>query len=305
MKIDDSFVGTRLKPLVRRIDWRETANYAASVNDENDFYFDDEQQANPIAHPMFCSAVTWPVVERIWEFIEADNFPLEILATQVHYSEHIQFFRLVTSGDHLYINGKIAAILPHRAGTRVVIRFDVTDDNNLPVFTEHIGSILRGVACEGPGKGERALPRIETIPMPPSNPDKTSHHDVIWASDVFIDRLRPYIYDGCSNIVFPIHTSKKFARQVGLPGIILQGTATLAFVVRELINHEAGGDPNRIHSLYARFSGMVLPGTGIKIVLLGKKRSPGFVHLFFCVRNAQGAVVIKDGVAVFSANIGP
>jgi len=235
------------------------------------------------------------VVERIWEFIEADNFPLEILATQVHYSEHIQFFRLVMPGDRLHINGKIAAILPHRAGTRVVIRFDVTDDNNLPVFTEHIGSILRGVACEGPGKGEETLPRIETIPMPSSNPDKTTHHDVIWASDVFIDRLRPYIYDGCSNIVFPIHTSVKFARQAELPDIILQGTATLAFAVRELVNREAGGDPARINFLYARFSGMVIPETTIRILLQSRKDHAGQILLHFCVLDQQGTHVLKDG----------
>jgi hypothetical protein len=51
--------------------------------------------------------------------------------------------------------------------------------------------------------------------------------------------MRPYVYDGCTNIYFPIHTSVGFARMVGLPDIILQGTATLAYAARELADREA------------------------------------------------------------------
>lgn len=293
MEIDSSFAGTRLKEYTRKIHWRDTTNYAAAINDDNSFYFDDENYDRLAAHPMYCAAVTWPVVERIWEFIEADNFPLEILATQVHYSEHIQFFRLVAPGDRLLISGKIAAILPHRSGTRVVIRFDVTDDTGQLVFVEHIGSIMRGVRCIGKGKGEETLPQI----LPAQ--DIKDRDKPVWESEIFISRLQPFIYDGCSDIVFPIHTSKKFARQVGLPDIILQGTATLGFAVRELINRETDGNPSQINSLYARFSGMVVPGTEIKVVLNEKIISADHKSLYFCVMNQAGDIVIKDGFADF------
>jgi len=296
LKIDSFFTGTRLKDYTREIHRRDTTNYAAALNDDNDFYFDDEQFDRLTAHPVYCAAVTWPVVERIWEFIEADNFPMEILATQVHYSEHIQFFRLVSPGDRLLVSGKIAAILPHRAGTHVVIRFDVTDDNNRPVFTEHIGSIMRGVQCIGEGKGEETLPRIPQIQ---TTLDKKNRDKPVWASKIFINRLQPFIYDSCSDIVFPIHTSKKFARQVGLPGIILQGTATLGYAIRELINRETDGNPSRINSLYARFSGMVVPETEIKVILNEKTIFFDRKNLYFSVMNQQGDYAIKDGFADF------
>jgi len=299
LEIDASFVGTRLKDHVRNIHWRDTTNYAASLNDDNSFYFDDENLDRLAAHPMYCAAVTWPVVEKIWEFIEADNFPLEILATQVHYSEHIQFFRLVAPGDRLLISGKIAAILPHRSGTRVVIRFDVTDDYGLPVFTEHIGSLMRGVQCIGKGKGEEAIPPSHQIFQKTTAQDKKHCKKPVWESEIFINRLQPFIYDGCSDIVFPIHTSKKFARQVGLPDIILQGTATLGFAIRELINRETNGNPSQINSLYVRFSGMVIPGTEIKVILKEKIIFDKLKRLYFCVENQQGDVVIKDGFADF------
>lgn len=290
MEIDDSFAGTHLKSCTQDVTWRSTMNYAAALNDNNGFYLDDERQEPLVAHPVYCAAVTWPIVEKIWEYVEADNFPMEVLATQVHYSEHIEFFRLVSPGDRLMVRGKIAAILPHRAGTRVVLRFDVTDDKHQLVFTEHIGSIMRGVHCIGGGKGENTLPRI---------PEKNINSSTVWKSRIFIDRLRPFIYDGCSEIVFPIHTSKKFARQVGLPDIILQGTATLGFAISELINRESDGDPTRISTLYARFSGMVIPGTEIKVILKEKKCFQDKHDLYFCVMNQADEPVIKDGFTQF------
>ncbi|MEZ4548991.1 MAG: hypothetical protein R2874_00505 [Desulfobacterales bacterium] len=78
----------------------------------------------------------------------------------------------------------------------------------------------------------------------------------------------------------------------------------MAFAVRELINREAGGNPNRICFLDARFSGMVMPGTKIKIVLLSRKILSERIYLAFCVINDDGARVIKDGLAVFSTDVG-
>ena len=89
------------------------------------------------------------------------------------------------------------------------------------------------------------------------------------------------------------------AHQVGLRGIILQGTATLAFAVRELINRETGGNPTQIRSLYARFSGMVLPGTTIRIIMLKRESFSDGTNLYFCVMNQDGEYVIKDGFAGF------
>ncbi len=77
-----------------------------------------------VAPPLFSVAVTWPILERIWEFIDTDRFPPEVLLTQVHYTEHLVFHRPLRPGDRLTVQGKIAAVLPHRAGTRVVIRFE-------------------------------------------------------------------------------------------------------------------------------------------------------------------------------------
>ena len=49
---------------------------------------------------------------------------------------------------------------------------------------------------------------------------------------------------------------------MGLPGIIHQGTATLAYAVRELVNREARGNPALLKALACRFTGMGPAGFG-------------------------------------------
>jgi acyl dehydratase len=292
MEIGSHIVGTTLKEYFKAVSWRETMNYAAAVGDNNPLYFDDERDEGVIAHPMFCVAVTWPVTEKFEEFAEPGLIPAEISARKVHYTEQIEFHRPVKPEDILSVKGKIAAVLPHRAGTHIIIRYDVSDKSGLPVFTEHIGALLRGVNCLDGGKEAGTLPSLPACGVKESS---------VWESEIAIDPMLPFIYDGCTNIFFPIHTSKQFAKMVGLPDIILQGTATLAFAVKELINREAGGDPNRLKILSCRFTGMVIPGSEIKIQLLQKDTQDNGVGLHFTVKNAEERRAISNGYALIKS----
>jgi acyl dehydratase len=285
MKLTSDYVGAPFKEFTCNVDARRTMNYAAAVGDANSVYVNDERPQGIIAPPLFPVALTWPIVEHITDYLQADGFPHEVLFTQVHYSEHLSLHKPVTPGMHLTIQGAIAAILPHRAGTYVVIRFDAQDDAGGQVFTEHLGAMMRGVECADAGKGGQSLPSV---------PLQTSE-SALWESVIPIDPLAPFIYDGCTNIYFPIHTSVQFAHQVGLPGIIYQGTATLAVSVHKILNQEAGGDPQRLTTVYCRFSGMVLPGSSIRVRLTGKEKTAEGTDLFFTVFNAEEKKAISDG----------
>jgi acyl dehydratase len=285
VKLDSNLVGTALLPYQTSIDWRQTTNFAAATGDRNPRYFDDRNDKKPLSHPMFPVAVTWPVLSRLDQFIDARDFPKAILLTQVHYSEHLILHRLVRPGDELTLKGVLKAFLPHRAGTHAVICMDALDQNGEPVFTEHIGAMLRGVDC---GKGGQAG-TIPTIPEP------ARAADALWSSKIHIDPLQPYIYDGCTGIEFPIHTSPNFAQAVGLPGIILQGTATLAHAVREVVDQEAGQDPEDILEIACRFTGMVLPGTDITVVCTGRKSRQTSKDVFFEVWNSEQHKAVRCG----------
>ena len=285
MELDTKLLGTRLKHYQTKIGWRETTNYAASVQDNNPWYFDDREAAGIVSHPMFPVSVTWPVLSRLDTFIESNDFPKEVLMTQVHYTEHLILHRLVRPGDELSVIGTLKAFLPHRAGTHAIICLEAQDKKGEPVFIEYAGAMLRGVGC---GKGGQ----VGHIPLVPENSSKT---EVLWTSDIHIDPLRPYIYDGCSNIVFPIHTSPNFAQMVGLPGNILQGTATLAYAVRELVNHEADKNPAGIAEIACKFTGLVLPGTDIQVCCTGKNSHKDHTDIFFEVQNCDQKKAVRNG----------
>ncbi len=293
MEISSRFAGTPFKQYRTMVTARAAMNYAAAVNDTNPCYFDDQVHTGILVHPMMAVAVTWEITGKIWEFIEDTDFPMAVLLTQVHYSEDLLFHRMVIPGEPLTIKGKIAAILPHKAGTRVVIQYDATDEKGLPVFTEYLGALMRGVTCPDGGSGENSLP----LPPPRQDLPKT-----YWEAPVDIDPMRPFIYDGCTNIVFPIHTSKKFATEVGLPGIILQGTATLAFAVREIIDKAADGNPARLKRLSCRFTGMVIPDTRIRVQVTGIEASGTEKNIFFEVVTPDRGTVVSDGYALIRTN---
>jgi len=285
MKLTSDFVGASLKEHTCTVNARWTMNYAAAIGETHPIYFNDERPGGIVASPIYPVALTWPIVEHITDYLQADGFPAEVLFTQVHYSEHLTLVKPITPGMQLAIKGTIAAILPHRAGTYVVIRYDAREAGGDQVFTEHIGAMMRGVECGDAGRGGDVLPAV------PVN----THEAALGESVIPISPSAPFIYDGCTNIHFPIHTSIQFAHQVGLPGIIHQGTATLAVSVHNILDREADGDPRRLAAVSCRFSGMVIPGSDIRVLLTGKHRTAEGTNLFFVVLNAEGKKAISDG----------
>jgi acyl dehydratase len=291
MEISSKFVGMSLKTLASTITWRQTMNYAAAVGDSNPRYFHDETPEGIIAPPMLAVALTWQISGRISEYLQAENFPWELLLTQVHYTEHLEFHRPIMPGERLFIRGKVAAMIPRKAGTLIVLKFDARDAADHPVFTEHIGGMMRGVSCPDGGAGAEDIPSVSASPLSDT---------VIWEARLFVDPLAPFIYDGCTDIHFPIHTSRKFASDVGLPGIIHQGTATLAYAARELVNRETGGNPALLKTLACRFTGMVMPGSDIRIHLTGRQTTDSGVLVYFEVLNAEGKKAISAGSALLA-----
>ncbi len=292
MEISSKFTGAPLRTLEVAVTARQTMNYAAAVGDNNPRYFHDETAEGIIAPPMLAVALTWQICGCISEYLQAENFPWELLLTQVHHTEHLEFHRPVLPGERLFIRGKVAAIIPRKAGTLIVLKFDARDAADHPVFTEHIGGMMRGVNCPDGGAGAEDIPSVSAPPL---------GGDVIWEVSLPVDPLAPFIYDGCTDIHFPIHTSRKFAHDAGLPGIIHQGTSTLAYAARELVNREAGSNPALLKTLACRFTGMVLPGSDIRIRMTGRQTTDSGALIFFEALNAEGKKAISDGSALLAS----
>ncbi len=298
MQLDLNYVSLRLKDHHVTLTDRQCMNHAAGIGDANPACFDDERPGGIVAHPLLATALTWQVAGRVWEFLPQSDFPAHLLLTQVHYSEHLVFHQPMRPGMRLVLAGQVTAILPHRSGTLVVLRFDADQEDGGAVFTEYAGGILRGVTCDPPGAGQENLPALP--PRPESAP-------LQWAETLAVDPLASYVYDGCADIHFPIHTSPRFAHQLGLPGVIVQGTLLLAWAARAIIQRQAGGNPLRLAELACRFAGMVLPGETLLIRLFGAAETQDFTspHYFFDVLKADGKPAIREGYARIAASPDP
>ena len=71
-------------------------------------------------------------------------------------------------------------------------------------------------------------------------------------------------YAGASGDFNPIHIDEQFARDVGLPGLILHGLWSMAQVARAA-EAAAGDDPTALLSLSVQFRGMGLIGEEITV----------------------------------------
>lgn len=289
VNLDTRFVGTQLREHHLTLSERQSMNYAAGIGDAQPIYFDDERPGGLLVHPLLVTAITWQVTGRIWEFLPPGDFPTAVLLNQVHYSEHILYYQPMRPGLRLTLRGRIAAILPHRAGTQVVVRFDALDAKEDPVFTEYSGALLRGVTCDPPGAGAEGLPA-----QPASLPESIQPLSI---EAMYFDPLSTYIYDACADIHFPIHSSPRVAHQVGLPGVIVQGTQTLAKATSRLLQRQPADRPAHLAELACRFAGMAFPGETLYLRILGEQPAHQGKSLLFDVQKTSGDPVIRRGYA--------
>src|SRR5690606_29246816 len=114
--ISSSWVGLKSRPHRVEVTSRMAMNYAASIGDNNPWYFADDRPGGIVAPPMIAVALTWPLSSRFQEFWDAPGYPVEVLATQVHYSEVLHFERPIAVDETLEIQGVLVAMESHRAG---------------------------------------------------------------------------------------------------------------------------------------------------------------------------------------------
>jgi acyl dehydratase len=235
---------------------------------------------------MLAVALTWPLSSQFDSYWGEIGFPEEARQRQVHYNESIQWQRPLRPDESITIGGEIVSMMPHPAGTLITMRYDGADRGDKRVFTEYITGILRDVSLTDGGKQTDVPPKLTAMP---------EDTEPQWSAKRFIDPLAAHVYDACTNIVFPIHTSVAFARLVGLPGPIYHGTATLGLAVRELLAREAEGDPTVLRAVHGGFRGMVLPGSTITIRMLGSAETSRERLIYFDVLNEQGGRALKNG----------
>lgn len=126
--------------------------------------------------------------------------------------------------------------------------------------------------------------------------------DVLFETGTPLDRARLVRYTGASGDFNPIHWNDRFAREVGLEGVIAHGMLTMG-VAAAALEEWVGGDPGRIVSFATRFARQVpVPDPGqaeLEIVgRVGAVHEDGTLRVDLSVTCAGRAVLAKAQAVV-------
>lgn len=290
--INSEHVGEPWPEVKRTVTWHQTTDYAAVIGDMNPIYVDDEREEGIIAPPMFAVTCGW-FVRKDFDKYSIKPIDEKILNKEVHYTQYIEHYKPIRpgiseKGIELTIRPSIHAMIPQRAGTHMIYRYEVLDESGDVCHVEYCGTMIRGVSCSDGGSGQ-----IPSVPAP------KSQDNVIWEKSIHISRAMIYIYDMSNGGGAAIHSSKRFAHSVGLPDQLVQGAQTIAIAIRELTYLVADGDGSRLQIQAAKFKGMVFADSDIRIQLFEKNEKEESIELFFQVVDQNDRVVISKGYLKF------
>ena len=228
-------------------------------------------EVSAVPHPLFPVCYEWPSNTALREATG-----LQALNTRLVHAQHDLTLHRTVKEETLSVSGKVIAVAQRRPGAFVVMRMETRGADGDKVSTSDYGMLYRGVTLEG---GDRALDKLD---------DPAKHEQQLAeVGRVPIAATAAHVYTECARIWNPIHTDPEYARDAGLPGIILHGTATLALSVSAVLKAFNVRKANRVR---CRFAGMVLMPSVLTVLASGDDRTVAFE-----TRNESGAAVIERG----------
>jgi len=253
--------------------------YAAATNDPLTAHRNGD-----CAPPVFAVVPVWDALVEAM----AGVTPEEHLFKVVHGEQDMRFFAPLTPGMQLHSVATPIGVQVKPSGTTVIVKVESRDDAGALIVEQYMTSFFRGVV-DGDGDGESAPAHVLADAVKDNTPaaEITQH----------IDDDQTFRYADASGDRMPIHLDAEFAQAVGLPGIIVHGLCTMAFLSWAATTTLGDSDPTRLRRLAVRFSKPVLPGQDITTRFWRVGTEGGVATYGFETTNPDGDVVIKDGLA--------
>ena len=292
MPIDSALVGSSTGVHRHDVDARWTMAFSAALGDTGPHYLDTTSEV--VAHPLFTIAPEWNVHLEGRDLLAANGLTPDERLKSVHATHDCHVHRLVRPGDRLDTRATTVLAEERRPGAYVVTRLDTTDAEGEPVCTTYQASVYRGVAVTG-GRRVHGEP-----PATPAAASPNGGTPPLAEIPVPVPANLAHVYSECARIWNPIHTDVEVARRMGLPDIILHGSATLALAVSRVVDHAAGGDPRSVRRLGGMFRGMVLMPSEIRLRLFADETTDEGRVLAWDVLNAEGTPAITKGFVVLA-----
>lgn len=282
MPLNRACLGKSYPPALFDVTREAIANYARACNEDNPRYFDPAVSGGIVAPPMFAVVATWlPLIGLITDTeLHADLLRL------LHTAQAIEFLAPIRLGDRISATARLATIETVASGEALTVELGAVNRRGAPIARILFTALIRG----------RRAP--ESRPAP-TQPERARRSPLAVVAQT-IDRDQTFRYAEASGDRNPIHVVENVAKMAGLPGIIVHGLCTMAFVCRAITDHTCGGDPTRLRRLVVNFSRPVFPGDTITTSIWPADHVERSGRFSFATANPEGLAVIRDGIAEVS-----
>ncbi len=236
MPISSDIVGRKGEPITHVIDKDWLTAYSTAVG-----------ASATTTHPLFPVCFEWPI------FLDSRHMPTDLahgdLFKGVHATHDLSLHRPIRTGMQVTTTAPIVSVESRRSGAYQLVRLDTMDATGESVATTWFGMVYRGLDVAG---GDRSLDDVGPVLDPLPTSDAFTRVPIQVVADASV------AYAEAARIWNPIHTDLAVAETVGLPGLLLQGTATLAMAVSRVVDERFAGDTGNVERVAARFGAMVL-----------------------------------------------
>jgi acyl dehydratase len=260
-----------------RVEAAATVAYARATNDD-----DPAHLAGRVAPPLFA------VVPALKTLVRAKRLATD--AFTLHGEHDIVFHRPIVPGMVLTVEARLVGVRATPGGTTLIVHGTTRTGDGLLVNEQYLVSITHGRHLAD--DAGRAAPGHR---MPPGLPDTAPLARIAYELDA--DQTRRYA--DASGDRDPYTFDAEEARRRGLPGPIVHGLCTMAFVGRAVVATACGHDSTRLRRLAVRFSHLVLMRAGQRLTTTLWKAggAEGRAWLACEAADAGGTVVIRHGWA--------
>lgn len=281
-----AWLGACTAPFIQRIRIRDLMNFAAGVQSQRRAYYDDRAKGGIASFPTFSARISWHAVRALWAVLHEQGCPPEVADRQVHYRTEIRNMRDFVPGEEIVVQARVKDMRWHRAGTLMETEVSMKTPAGELVCLEMVEGLLRGIGCDDPSPQATRASRFPAV----------AEAVPVWENLFTISRLLPYHYDGCADIHFPIHSSPAYATDVGLPGVIVQGSATLAVCVDKLVDWLVPGDQQvQVSEISANYGAYLLPETQVRLVAHACAHTEALTEVVFSLIGEDHQEIIRHG----------
>jgi acyl dehydratase len=274
MAIKLDLVGKKSDPTPFSYTWKDTVLYALGVGakvDELDFLYEGR---GPKVLPTFAVVPSFSAMIAVAGDLGAN--PMMIL----HGEQKIVCHRPIPAGAKLLTTSEVKGIYDKGKGALVVVEAKTVDEKGQGVFDNQFSIFVRG---EGGFGGDRGPEAVKADPPAGKAPD----FEVVEATT----KEQALLYR-LSGDVNPLHADPNMAKLGGFDRPILHGLCTYGHAGRAVLRGACGGDPAKLKSFAARFSGVVFPGD--TLTTRGWKVDG---HYVVTTSTQDGKVVLSNAIA--------